>query len=202
MRLTFAIKRLFDVTSCLAIGGIVAPAFPLLAAAVRWQSPGPIFFVQQRAGKGGKPFKMYKFRTMHVAPASAQSLRWSKADEQRITRFGALMRDYGLDEFPQLVNILRGDMSVIGPRPPLPAQVEHYSAEQRRMFEMRPGVLSLAAIRGRRSLSPEERIAYHVEYVREWSLKLDLHILLSAAWVVLGRQDAKDALRQEEGLRI
>lgn len=188
------IKRLFDVASCGSIALVLSPVLPLVALAVKLESDGPVLFVQERAGKGGRPFNIYKFRTMTQPPADHDPTKWSEADEVRITRIGNLMRDYGIDELPQLFNILKGDMSVIGPRPPLVPQAEQYEPWKRRMFDMRPGVLSLAAIKGRRSLSVEDRIRYHVEYVENWSLLLDLKILFSSVFVVLGREHAAEQL--------
>jgi len=191
---SLAIKRAFDVTSCLVIGAVAAPLFPVLAVLVKWGSPGPLFFTQDRAGRDARPFKMLKLRTMHVAPPGHDASKWTTAEQARITRAGKLLRDYGLDELPQLWNILRGDMSVIGPRPPLPVQAAQFTPEQRRMFDMRPGVLSLAATRGRRSITAEDRIRYHVWYVDNWSLWLDLTILYKCVFVVLGRQDVDERL--------
>ncbi len=188
--LGLALKRAFDIASCSAVALAVAPSLPLLAFMVKYRSPGPLFFVQERTGLHGRSFKMYKLRTMAPPPAEHDPTRWSAKDEERISPFGRLLRDYGLDELPQLLQIIKGDMSVIGPRPPLPAQAAAYSEHQKRMFEMRPGVLSLAAVHGRRSISPEQRIEYHVEYVDRWSLGLDLEILWKCLFVVLGRENA------------
>lgn len=188
------VKRAFDLVSCGGIALTVLPFFPLMAVLVKITSRGPVFFIQKRVGYKQHLFSMYKFRTMSQPEASHDPTRWTKGEEARITSMGRIYRDYGLDELPQLFCIIKGDMSVIGPRPPLPPQVEEYSDQQKQMFEMRPGVLSLAAIKGRRSLSVEKRIAYHVEYVKDWSLLLDLEILIKSTLVVLGRQDATEDL--------
>lgn len=193
-RFSRALKRAFDVASSAAVALATAPAVPLLVAMVKYRSPGPLFFVQQRTGLDGRPFNMYKFRTMAQAPVDHDPTKWSARDEERISPFGRIMRDYGLDELPQVLNILKGDMSVIGPRPPLPAQAQRFTAEQQRMFGMRPGVLSLAAIHGRRSITPERRIQLHVEYVDRWSLGLDCKILWKSLFVVLGRENATESL--------
>ncbi|HBQ11142.1 MAG TPA: hypothetical protein DEF51_08175 [Myxococcales bacterium] len=193
-RVSRSAKRVIDIGLSVVALEAALPVMALLVPAVKLSSPGPLLFVQERVGKDGRVFKMYKLRTMKMQPDGDQPLTWTKSDEDRVTPIGRLLRDYGLDELPQLYNILRGDMSIIGPRPPLPAQVETYTDEQREVFEMRPGVLSLAAVEGRRSLTPERRIELHVEYVRSWSLALDFQILWRSLFVVLGRQDAVDAL--------
>jgi len=161
---------------------------------VKLSSPGSIFFVQDRVGLNGQIFRMYKFRTM-VGKPDESIVVWSQSDEERITKVGRFLRDYGLDELPQAVNILKGDMSIVGPRPPLPNQAERYTEHQKTMFQMKPGVFSLAAVRGRRSIPTEERIELHVRYVENWSLGLDAEILWKGLLVVLGREDASETAR-------
>lgn len=191
MTIRLAIKRLFDAVVCLIVLIMGAPAYLVIAVLVKLSSPGPIIFVQDRVGLKGRVFRTYKFRTMVGAPDES-SVVWSQSDEERITRVGRFLRDYGLDELPQAVNILKGDMSIVGPRPPLPSQVESYSEHQKTMFRMRPGVFSLAAVRGRRSIPVEERIELHVRYVADWSLGLDAMILCKGLLVVLGRENASE----------
>jgi lipopolysaccharide/colanic/teichoic acid biosynthesis glycosyltransferase len=193
-RLQLGIKRLIDIMVSLALLILGFPLWVALATLVSLSSPGPILFVQGRVGKDGRPFRVYKFRSMTVAPPGHQPAGWSEAEEARITRVGRFLRDYGLDELPQVVNILKGDMSIIGPRPPLPSRAKHYTERQRKVFQMRPGVICLAAFRGRRSIPMEERLELHVQYVERWSLWLDLTILLRTIPVVLGRKDARDIL--------
>ncbi len=193
-RLQLALKRFLDILLSLVAILLSWPVLLLIAILVKLSSPGPVFFVQERAGLGQKPFPMFKFRTMVEALSKQQATVWTAAEEARITPVGRFLRDYGLDELPQLLNILRGDMSIVGPRPPLPVQVEGYTERQRKMFQMRPGVLSLAAVEGRRALPVEQRIELHVRYVEEWSLWLDLKILWRALFVVLRRQDATEAI--------
>jgi lipopolysaccharide/colanic/teichoic acid biosynthesis glycosyltransferase len=190
-QLQLAIKRSFDVVSCTAILLVGWPLFALLAVLVRLSSPGPVLFMQERMGLHEKPYKMLKYRTMSGQPDVA-STKWSSADEARVTKVGRFLRDYGLDELPQTINILKGDMSIIGPRPPLPQQVIAFTPRQRRMFEMRPGVLSLAAIEGRRSLPMEKRYELHVKYVETWSIQLDAKILWRGLLVVLGKEGASE----------
>ena len=189
------IKRLLDIVLCLLILILAFPLFLLLALLVRLSSPGPIFFVQERVGWNGKIFHIIKFRTMTGKPEESVTA-WTEADEARITPVGGFLRDYGLDELPQVLNILKGDMSIVGPRPPLPAQVENWTEDQRKSLEMRPGVLSLAAIEGRRSIPMKKRIELHAQYVRDWSLELDLIILWRALFVVLSRHGATEAVTE------
>lgn len=133
MSIQLAIKRLFDIVMCLMVLAVGAPIYLVIAALVHLSSPGPIFFVQDRVGLNGQIFRMYKFRTM-VGEPDESIVVWSQSDEERITGVGRFLRDYGLDELPQAVNILKGDMSIVGPRPPLPSQVESYSDYQKIMF--------------------------------------------------------------------
>jgi len=187
------IKRLLDVILCALVLICGCPVFLIIAVLVKASSPGPIFFVQERVGLNGGPFRLYKFRTMvGKPPQNQEAASWTAAEEARITRIGHFLRDYGLDELPQVINILKGDMSIIGPRPPLPAVAETFNERQRRTFRMRPGVLSLAAIKGRRSISMENRVDLHVEYVDNWSLWLDCVIAWKSLTVVLGRRDASE----------
>ncbi|MDD5306767.1 MAG: sugar transferase [Deltaproteobacteria bacterium] len=184
------VKRLFDVGASTAVLGFGWPVMVGVATAIRATSSGPVFFIQERAGRGGRPFRMYKFRTMTHRPDKAQTLDWSSEEAAAVTPIGSFLRDYGLDELPQVLNILKGEMSVIGPRPTLPRQAEEFCEREKRMLDMRPGVLSLAAIRGRRGISMSERYELHAQYVDTWSLLLDLEILIKSAVVVLGRQNA------------
>ncbi len=190
--LQLAVKRIMDVALSLLVLVLGLPLFLAMGILVKLSSPGPVFFVQERVGKGGRTFPMYKFRSMTVAPPGYQPGPWGEEEKARVTRVGRILRDYGLDELPQVLNILKGDMSIVGPRPPLPARANEYTEHQKRVFWMRPGVLALAAIKGRRSIPMEQRIELHVEYVERWSLWLDLHILLHCIPVVLRRQGASE----------
>ena len=188
------LKRLMDIVLCLAVIFVFWPLLVLIAVLVKLSSPGPIFFLQERVGLEQKPFRIIKFRTMVERRSNEPVAAWTAEEEARITPVGRFLRDYGLDELPQVLNILKGEMSIVGPRPPLPVQVEGYTAHQREMFQMRPGVLSLAAVEGRRSIPMDKRIALHVKYVQEWSLGLDLRILWQSLFVVLRRQDAAESV--------
>ena len=197
MEARFALKRLFDIIMSMLVAVIGAPVFMVVAVLVKLSSPGPVFFVQDRAGKDDTIFRMYKFRTMAGKPNDSL-LVWTESEEARITKIGRFLRDYGLDELPQVLNILRGDMSIVGPRPPLPMQAEQYTDCQKIMFSMRPGVISLADVKGRRSIPMEERVEWHVWYVQNWSMRLDLEILWKTLFIVLRRQNASETDVREE----
>ncbi len=190
-RLELGIKRLMDVVLCLAVLILGLPLLVLTAVLVKISSPGPVFFVQERIGKDEKPFRMIKFRSMKTAPVEAQGARSREAEAARMTPIGRFLRDYGFDELPQVLNILKGEMSIVGPRAPLPARAWEFTARQRKMFQMRPGWVSLA-YRGRRSIPMEQRIELHVQYVETWSMCLDLMILVRSIPVVLLRQGVAD----------
>ena len=194
-RTQLAIKRVIDAIMSLSILLLGFPLLALIAALVELSSPGPVFFVQERIGKDEKTFRMIKFRTMTEAREGQQPASGSGADEVRVTRVGRFLRDYGLDELPQVINILRGDMSIVGPRAPLPERAKGYSERQRRVFTMRPGLVSIAVYEGQRSIPMEQRIELHVRYVETWSLCLDLKILLRSVPVVLLRRDANEVPR-------
>jgi lipopolysaccharide/colanic/teichoic acid biosynthesis glycosyltransferase len=194
-----AIKRMIDLFACTAILIVGFPLLLLTALLVKITSPGPIFFVQLRVGKNLKVFKMIKFRTMTGKPDEGATC-WTSVDEARITPIGNFLRNYGIDELPQVINIIRGDMSIVGPRPPLPVQVETYTPEQSKVFFMRPGVLSLAAIEGRRAISMDERIALHVKYIETWSLMLDVRIIWRCLFIVLGRKNATEVFTDDKSV--
>jgi len=193
-----AIKRLLDVLVCFLVLVVLLPLLVVIGLVVKLSSSGSVFFVQERIGMTGRPFRMLKFRTMTGAPSPNQT-SWTEVEESRVTPIGRLLRAYGIDELPQLVNIIRGEMSIIGPRPPLPPQVQSFSDFERRMLRMRPGVTGLAAIQGRYSLSLGQRWKLNVEYVDRWSPKLDLRIMLRTIVIVLGRRDAAEPQTRPEG---
>ncbi len=178
--LAFAAKRGMDVTGA-ALGIVVLS--PVLAwtalAALITQGP-PILFRHERPGLAGRPFTMLKFRSMPQARGT---------DRQRITRLGRLLRSTSIDELPELWNVLRGDMSLVGPRPLLAEYLDRYTPEEQRRHDMRPGVTGWAAVNGRHTLRFEDRLALDVWYVDNWSLWLDLKILALTVRQVLGRAD-------------
>ena len=179
-------RRLVDIiVSALALL-LSAPLLLGAMAAIRLESPGSVIYRQRRVGKDGRPFDVLKLRTMvdgaeHIGAGLAVN-----AGDSRITRVGALLRRASLDELPNLVNVLRGDMSLIGPRPTLPAQVEQYTARQRRRLAVKPGLTGWAQVNGRAALPWPERIELDLYYIEHRSLALDLKILSRTPAMVLG----------------
>jgi lipopolysaccharide/colanic/teichoic acid biosynthesis glycosyltransferase len=164
---------------------LLALPFATIAAAIKLDDRSPVFFRQERVGKGGRAFRVWKFRTMVVDAVSKGLGVTVAAGDERITRVGRFLRNVGLDELPQFLNVLAGEMSLVGPRPTLAYQVERYDAFQRRRLEVRPGITSLAVVSGRNALSWNERIDLDVWYIDHGSLVLDLKILFRTLWCVL-----------------
>lgn len=180
-----ALKRVVDVGVAAVALLVLLPALLVIAAAIRLTSPGGALFRQARAGKAGREFVIMKFRTMDVATFRPPGSGLLYADDPRITRVGRVLRRTGLDELPQLLNVLRGEMSLVGPRPDLPHHAEQYTPEQRIRLEMRPGITGWAQVAGRNDIPWEQRIALDVEYVRGWSLWLDARVIVRTIRVVL-----------------
>lgn len=178
-----AVKRGMDVG---VAGTALAAASPLLvgaAVAVRVTMGAPVLFQQERVGRDGRIFTIFKFRTMRPAPPEASP----DTDAQRITRLGKLLRDTSVDELPQLFNILRGDMSLVGPRPLLVRYLPRYSARQARRHEVLPGLTGLAQVNGRNTATWDQKFEHDVRYVEQWSLRTDLKILVKTATTVFRR---------------
>jgi lipopolysaccharide/colanic/teichoic acid biosynthesis glycosyltransferase len=165
---------------------LVSPLLALIAIAIKLESRGPLFYRQRRVGKGGEVFEMFKLRTMRKGADPIGVGTAVTADDPRVTRVGRLLRRYSLDELPNLINVLRGDMRIVGPRATLPAQVELYTPRQRRRLDLRPGVTGWAQIHGRAGIPWEERIELDVWYVEHRSLWLDLKILARTPGALLG----------------
>jgi lipopolysaccharide/colanic/teichoic acid biosynthesis glycosyltransferase len=186
----------------LAAAGLVllTPVLLMVAIAVRLTTPGPALFVQTRVGRDGRPFRMVKFRTMHrgadalvgyllpynEAPGPLFKLR----NDPRVTRLGRFLRRHSIDELPQLVNVLLGSMSLVGPRPPLPAEVAKYDAHANRRLQVKPGLTGLWQISGRSDLSWHDSLNLDLQYIERWSLRLDLKVLLRTARVVVRSRGA------------
>lgn len=160
-----------------------------LAVWIRRDSPGPALFRQRRVGLHGREFDVLKFRTMVVGAEQKGAGLAVQADDDRITRAGRTLRRLSLDELPQLLNVLRGDMSIVGPRPTVPSQVARYTQEQLGRLDARPGITGLAQVRGRATLPWSERIAIDLDYIRRWSLAGDLAIIARTVMVVLTPED-------------
>jgi len=198
-------KRAVDVVLASAMLGLLAIPLLLLAVAIKLADRGPVLFRQERIGRGGRPFHVWKLRTMEVGATERGLGLTVAANDERITAVGRVLRSWGLDELPQLINVLAGTMSLVGPRPTLRYQVDQYDVHQRRRLEMKPGLTSLAVVSGRNALSWPERIDLDVWYVDHWSLGLDLRILVRTVWHVLvlrdglyGPEGVNDAFLREQ----
>ncbi|MFP0385084.1 sugar transferase [Acinetobacter baumannii] len=179
------LKRLVDIIIALSALILLMPVFLIVIYKVRKNLGSPVFFLQERPGKDGKLFKMIKFRSMKDAVDQYGNIL---PDEERITPFGQKLRSTTLDEMPQLINVLKGDMSIVGPRPQLPDFLEYYTPEQMRRHEVRPGMTGLAQVSGRNNLSWEEKFELDVQYVDTQSLWLDFKIMFKTAEVMLKKE--------------
>ncbi len=182
-------KRTLDLVVGLPMIVGLFPALAAIAVAIKLGDGGPVFFRQERVGRDGRLFRIWKFRTMIVGARSQGLGATVAADDDRITRVGRILRNWGLDELPQLLNVLTGEMSLVGPRPTLAYQVAHYDDVQRRRLEAKPGITSLAVVSGRNALPWRRRIELDVWYVDHWSVRLDLKILFRTLWRVLVTQE-------------
>jgi exopolysaccharide biosynthesis polyprenyl glycosylphosphotransferase len=200
------VKRAIDIVVSAALLLALLPFLLAIALLVRLTSPGPILFRQRRVGRQGQLFWFYKFRTMYdgndasshrayyqqlirggaAAPRGAYKL----ADDPRVTSFGRILRRYSLDEFPQLLNVLKGDMSLVGPRPPIPYEVECYGPRELSRLAVSPGLTGLWQVSGRSNLNFQEMIELDLNYIANWSLWLDLLILLRTPWAVVSGKGA------------
>ena len=185
-------KRFFDIF--IALLGLIIAAIPMLfiAIAIKLNSKGPVIFKQERVGKKGKVFKIYKFRSMCVGAEKTGSGVYSGKGDARVTKVGKILRTTSLDELPQFFNLLKGDMSLIGPRPPLtyhPWTWDKYTDEQKRMFDVRPGITGWAQVNGRKDVEWNKRIKLTVWYVDHVSLWLDIKILFMTVFKVFSNAD-------------
>ena len=170
------VKRLFDIVLILVSSPVAVPVVVLAALVSLVVQGRPVFFSQERSGKGGRPFRLFKFRTMRVGEGP---------DAERLTRFGRFLRASSIDELPELVNVLRGEMSLVGPRPLPVRYLPRYTPEQARRHEVLPGLTGWAQVHGRNALDWEAKFRYDVEYVDRHSLGLDVKIVLMTAWQVV-----------------
>lgn len=193
------LSRAIDIIGAALILIVALPFLCLLACALVFDSPGPLFFIQRRIGRGGREFSCIKFRTMcknadaalqqHLSSSSAARLEWAHHQklriDPRITRLGALVRKFSLDEFPQLINILRGEMSLVGPRPIVASEISRYGAYFSAYCAVRPGLTGLWQVSGRNNVSYRRRVSIDCYYVRNKSVLLDIAILLRTGPAVL-----------------
>ncbi|SPF43956.1 Uncharacterized sugar transferase EpsL [Candidatus Desulfosporosinus infrequens] len=195
------LKRLLDLVVAAILLVVLSPLWYAIVLWIRMDSPGPAIFKQTRVGLHGKPYTIYKFRTMIQNADAIMTARLEKVtdlenfvfqekDDPRITHSGRFLRKTSLDELPQLLNIFRGNMSLVGPRPEVMAIVKHYTPEQRRRHDVLPGVTGWAQVNGRGELTLGETLAYDLEYVRRWSFWLDLLILWKTLSVVFSGKGA------------
>lgn len=178
-------KRFFDLIIVVPSVILLAPLFIIIWFLVRFKIGKPALFRQQRPGLHGKPFQILKFRTMSDARDSEGNLR---PDAERLTRFGRFLRATSLDELPELWNVLKGDMSLVGPRPLLIQYLDRYTPEQARRHEVRPGITGWAQVNGRNAITWEEKFKLDVWYVDNWSLWLDIKIIGMTLWKILKRE--------------
>lgn len=190
------VKRIFDFTLCLLLLPFVAPLMALLSLLVILDSPGPAMFVQDRIGKGGRRFRMYKFRTMawklddsahrvfmrafvsgEIGQVPSEKVAFKPFRESQVTRLGRILRKTSLDELPQLINVLKGEMSLVGPRPNVPWEVDAYKEWHRERLSASPGITGLAQVNGRSCISFDRIVEYDIEYIENQSLRMDLQIL-------------------------
>jgi exopolysaccharide biosynthesis polyprenyl glycosylphosphotransferase len=195
-----AAKGALERVAALLLLVVLAPLLLALAYAVRRDSPGPATYRQTRIGRGGVPFTMYKFRTMSVNAElrlpelsdhnMTDGVLFKIREDPRITRIGSFLRRFSLDELPQLLNVLRGQMSLVGPRPALPDEVARYSPDERRRLAVKPGLTGLWQVSGRSDLSWSDSVRLDLRYVDNWSLGLDLLILCQTVRAVLDHRGA------------
>jgi lipopolysaccharide/colanic/teichoic acid biosynthesis glycosyltransferase len=174
-------NRVLDLALAGVLLVVTAPLLALAALAIRLESRGPVFYSQRRVGKDGRPFELLKLRTMVAGAESMGAGIYVLEGDPRITRVGRLLRRFSLDELPNLVNVVRGDLAIVGPRPTVQEQVDRYTQRQRRRLEVKPGITGWAQINGRASLPWPDRIELDVWYVEHRSLRLDLRILARTA---------------------
>jgi lipopolysaccharide/colanic/teichoic acid biosynthesis glycosyltransferase len=185
MMIRYAGKRIFDIVGSSVALVLTSPLMILVAALVRAKMGSPVLYRQQRAGFQGKPFLLFKFRTMKISHHPDGTI---PSDEERITGLGRFLRSSSLDELPELWNVLRGEMSLVGPRPLLMEYLERYNPEQIKRHDVKPGITGWAQIHGRNALTWEEKFQLDVWYVHNWNLYLDLKILCRTILKILKKE--------------
>jgi len=201
VRLTYALKRFFDIVLSLLALILLSPLFLLIAIIIKTTSRGPVFFVQERVGYYGRSFLFYKFRSMYVdAEARKRALMeqneskdgviFKMKNDPRITPFGRIIRKTSMDELPQLLNVLLGDMSLVGPRPPLPSEVQQYSLDDRKRLNVKPGITCIWQVSGRSDIPFKKQVELDKEYIQSQSLWKDLVVLLRTVPAILSGRGA------------
>lgn len=191
-----AVKRFLDVTASFLGLVLLSPLLLAVSILIKIDSRGPVIFRQKRIGRNGKVFEIYKFRSMCVGAEKTGSGVYSGKGDARVTRIGKVLRATSIDELPQLLNILKGEMSFVGPRPPLtyhPWKYEEYTDFQKRMFEVRPGITGWAQVNGRKDVEWHKRIELNIWYVDHMSLLLDIKIMFMTAFKVLTNADNENS---------
>lgn len=191
-----AVKRFLDVTASFLGLVLLSPLMLAVSILIKIDSRGPVIFRQKRIGRNGKVFEIYKFRSMCVGAEKTGSGVYSGKGDARVIRIGKILRATSIDELPQLLNILKGEMSFVGPRPPLtyhPWKYEEYTDFQKRMFEVRPGITGWAQVNGRKDVEWHKRIELNVWYVDHMSLLLDIKIMFMTAFKVLTNADNENS---------
>lgn len=191
-----AVKRFLDVTASFLGLVLLSPLLLAVSILIKIDSRGPVIFRQKRIGRNGKVFEIYKFRSMCVGAEKTGSGVYSGKGDARVTRIGKILRATSIDELPQLLNILKGEMSFVGPRPPLtyhPWKYEEYTDFQKRMFEVRPGITGWVQVNGRKDVEWHKRIELNVWYVDHMSLLLDIKIMFMTAFKVLTNADNENS---------
>ena len=201
VKFSYGLKRFFDIVLSLMALIVLMPFFVVLAIIIKVTSPGPIFFVQTRVGYFGRHFRFYKFRSMYqdaeqrkqallAQNQSADGVIFKMKHDPRITPIGRIIRKTSIDELPQFFNVLFGDMSLVGPRPPLPAEVQQYTLEDRKRLNVKPGLTCLWQIRGRSDIPFKEQVKLDKEYIQSNSLWQDLKILIQTIPAIISGKGA------------
>jgi len=183
-----SIKRIIDFLVCLLGSIVLSPFFIVLAILIKLDSKGPVFFKQDRVGKDGRIFKIWKYRTMVENADRVETKHELSEDDPRITKVGKFLRSWTIDEFPQLINVLRGEMSLVGPRPLPEYHVKEYNDFQKKVLSVKPGMISLVDIKGRALVPWDKRFEYDNWYIENWSLFLDAKILFLMPKAILSRK--------------
>jgi lipopolysaccharide/colanic/teichoic acid biosynthesis glycosyltransferase len=190
-------SRALDLVVASLVLAITSPLLAVAALLIKLESRGPVFYRQRRVGRDGQPFDLWKLRTMVPGAESMGAGIYVVEGDPRITRVGRRLRRFSLDELPNLVNVLRGEMAIVGPRPTVQEQVDRYTERQRRRLDVKPGITGWAQVNGRTSLPWPERIELDVWYVEHRSLRLDLRILVKTVWLLAtGHGLYSDELKQ------